>query len=106
MGWTWMIGRNGFRHLMDGDDYILTPESYLGDYGLSCIEWCDVSDEHARLIAAAPGLLKTLEDLRDWLALLAIADADDVFRSAPDRFDEIQAAIALATQPAKSQEGE
>jgi hypothetical protein len=54
-------------------------------------------DRNARLIAAAPDLLKTLEDLRDWLALLAIADADDVFRSAPERLDAARAAIAKAT---------
>lgn len=52
--WEWSIGRNGYKHLMSGEDYILSPESDLGDYGQRWIEWCDVSDEHARLIAAAP----------------------------------------------------
>ena len=84
----------------DGDESI-----WSRDGGMHMIATCHAEDDdraipvkaNARLIAAAPDLLKTLEDLRDWLALLAIADADDVFRSAPERFDEIQAAITKAT---------
>lgn len=92
MAWEWQIGRNGYKHLMSGDAYILSPESDLGDYGLSCIEWCDVSDEHARLIAAAPELLaalqavdlaRTTDAAKDWKRATLLTDA----------------AIAKATQP-------
>lgn len=98
--WEWSIGRNGYKHLMSGDDYILSPESDLGDYGLSCIEWCDVSDEHARVIAAAPCLLEALKALvSPWEEMLDVELYENMKQHEAFRIVEARAAIARATQP-------
>jgi len=54
------------------------------------------TEANARLIAAAPDLLRELEEVRDWLALLSIASAEDVMQGGPAMFESVSSAIAKA----------
>lgn len=93
--WEWEVDENGYKGLASGANYILYPESELSDYGLSSREWCDVSDEHARMIAAVPELL----DLCYKVASLN-RDAGEIGAGMLAQIvDQAHAAIAKATQP-------
>lgn len=62
--WFWAqdaSGQNTALRERGSGDVILHPQADIGDYGLSVNCWTDVSDDHARLIAAAPDMLEALE---------------------------------------------
>jgi hypothetical protein len=64
--WFWALDKdNRPTSLMRSGtgDYILSPQSDLSDYGLSCHSWTDISDVDAALIAAAPALLEAARAL-------------------------------------------
>lgn len=90
MAWEWIKGRGGYRVLVDGEETILSSDDEIAEYTTDhVISWVDVSDEHARLIAAAP----------DLLAALVLCFGEPGLCITDGTIANARAAIAKATQP-------
>ena len=111
--WFWALDRQDQRTSLmrsGSGDYVVCPQADVENYGLSVNPWNDVSDEDARLIAAAPDLLEALRSA--WALMENGRDGPDPYGSvcgllpaggvecenkAEEVRDILRAAIAKAT---------
>jgi len=80
--WSWQANK-AHRVAIDGHDgtEVIRAEEYAGS------AWIDISEENARLIAAAPELLETLKAIRDaeWRGWEELASPEEFVRWAKSR---------------------
>jgi hypothetical protein len=66
--WFWAVDRNdqptSLRQSGSGD-CVINAQADISNYGLSVDPWMDVSEQDARLIAAAPDLLEALKAITE-----------------------------------------
>ena len=104
--WVWALDRQNQPECLrqsGSGDVVANAQADISDYGLSVNPWIDVSEQDARLIAAAPDLLEALRSLVDddltYNGASVIIPAES-HGDALERVRKARAAIAKAEQSA------
>lgn len=97
--WEW-VERNGEPHvrLRGSEDDVIYLHSEIGDYGMSCFEYMEISAADARSIAAAPEMLAALKGLEGILDTAeSNASGNPEWEYVSKRVNAARAAILKAT---------